>query len=63
MPGLFYFNKIYQLVEQAGKKPVTNILPLAGFDVSRVSSKAISAGDPTVIDVVLDLVYLINRPP
>jgi hypothetical protein len=56
MPGLLNFNKVYEFVEQAGKKPVTNIAPLTGLDVARVSSKTMSATNPTVINIVTNII-------
>jgi hypothetical protein len=38
MPGLFNFNKINKLVEEAREKAIANIAPIAGFDISRISS-------------------------
>jgi hypothetical protein len=52
MPSLLYFHKVYKFVEEAWKKPVTNILPLPWLDVARVSSETMSASNPTVINIV-----------
>ena len=55
-PGLFYFNKINQLIEQAGQKAVTHVLPLARFNMLGVSGKSMSATHPTVVDIVFDII-------
>ena len=53
-PGLFYFYKINKLIEQAIKKPVTNVQPTTGFDISWMGSKSMSTSNPTVVNVILD---------
>jgi hypothetical protein len=61
-PSCFYFNKVNKFVEKARKEPVAHVAPVTGLDVTRVSGKTMSASNPTVINVVLNIVNLSNGP-
>jgi hypothetical protein len=61
-PCLFYFNKVYKFVEEARKEPVAHVAPVTGLNIARVSGKTMSATNPTVINVILNIIDLSNRP-
>jgi hypothetical protein len=56
MPGLFYFNKVYEFVKETRQKTITDITPIARSDVTGMSSEAMTASDPTIVNVVTDVI-------
>jgi hypothetical protein len=62
-PSRLNLNKINKFIKKAREKTITNIPPLSSRNVSWVSSKSVSASDPTVINIILDIVDPVYGPP
>jgi hypothetical protein len=62
MPSLFYLNKINKFVKKTRQKAITNITPLTGSNVSRVSSKAMATANPAIINIIADVIESISGP-
>jgi uncharacterized protein (UPF0210 family) len=61
-PSQFYFNKISKFVKKTWQETIANIAPSTRGNITRVSSELVGSSNPSIIDIIFDIIDLSHRP-